>query len=295
MDGIVIGVDESASAACALRWGVAHAALHDRPTIALLAWSFGDQHQTTACPEFDPGYGRPEASRDLDAIVGRALGGPHPEIRRRVACGPAAGELIAASQGADLVVIGARGMGGFRGLLLGSVSREVVFGARSPVAIVRSTRLTADGPIVVGVDGSDTARGALRWAIAEGRARRCAVVAVRTWHRAGLGLGEHDAHLERTAIEEATARALDREIAQCEPASDHSIEPRVVEGLPARVLLEAGRVASMVVVGSRGHRTATGLVLGSVSDHVVHHADCPVIVVPPTSLSADDRRRGMGP
>ena len=286
MDGIVIGVDESESAACALRWGVAYAELHRRPATALMAWSYRDQHPFEPNATFDVDYGRHEACRDLDVIIERALGAPHPAVRRRAACGVAADELLSASHGADLMVIGARGMGGFRGLLLGSVSRGVLYGSASPVAVIRSMPSAPDGPIVVGVDGSATARGALQWAIAEARAQRCPVVAVWTWHVSAPGAGDVYIHTDAASMEEATVNALEREVAQCESAScSVAIERRVVQGFPAAVLVEASRTASMVVVGSRGHRAATGLFLGSVSDQVAHHAEGPVIVVPPGALS----------
>src|SRR4051812_38079927 len=116
MDGIVIGVDESASAACALRWGVGHAAVHQRPATALMAWTSRDQHSRDRGASFDLHYGHQQADRDLDAIVEQALGDEHPELRRRVACAAPATALVAASHDADVVVVGARGMGGFREL-----------------------------------------------------------------------------------------------------------------------------------------------------------------------------------
>jgi hypothetical protein len=86
-----------------------------------------------------------------------------PPAAAAAVCGSPADELLRESAGADLVVIGARGMGGFKGLLLGSVSRAVLHGAAAPVAVVRMGASDSDGPIAVGVDGSATARRASDW------------------------------------------------------------------------------------------------------------------------------------
>ena len=281
MEGIVIGVDESDGAAAALRWGVDHGDLHRRPCTAVLAWTFRDQHQLDA--SFDLNYGRREASRDLDAILARALVVPHPTLSRRVVTGRPADELIAASHDADLVVVGARGMGGFKGLLLGSVSREVLHGASCPVAVVRAPG-EPDGPIVIGVDGSTTSRGALRWAIEEARVRGCRLIALATWHVSAIDENPRLAHADAQSMAESADRLLEREVAQC-ARPDVAIERRVMMGFPAGALVDESRTASMVVMGSRGHRTATGLLLGSVSDQVTHHADCPVVVVPPGAVA----------
>jgi nucleotide-binding universal stress UspA family protein len=104
-------------------------------------------------------------------------------------CGNPAAELIAASKTADLVVVGARGAGGFKGLLIGSVSREVLNEASCPVAVVRNPPGDPAAPIVVGIDGTSTARAALGWAVTEGRARRRRVVALTTWQLAYTGDG----------------------------------------------------------------------------------------------------------
>ena len=166
----------------------------------------------------------------------------------------------------------------------------MLFGAAAPVAVVRSPPAGPDGPIVVGVDGSDTSRGALRWALAEAGVRRCPVVAVWTWHVSALGAGDVYAHTDPAALSEATAQALEREVARCESASNVvAVERRVVQGFAAAVLVDASRTASMVVIGSRGHGAATGLFLGSVSDQVTHHADGPVVVVPPGAVPGGAR------
>ncbi len=288
MEGIVIGVDESAAARSALRWGVEHATLHDRPATVLMAWSYRDQHHLDPAAPFELTYGRQEAQRDLDAIVEHALDAPSPRLQRRAVCGSPADELLRASVGADLVVIGARGMGGFAGLLLGSVSRAVLHGAAAPVAVVRAGASDPNGPIVVGVDGSATARRALSWAIDEASVRGCSVVAIHTWHISATGEGYIGAHMDATSMADTAKRMLEREVARCTSGAT-PVERRVEVGFPAAVLVEASHTASMVVVGSRGHRTATGLLLGSVSEQVSHHASGPVVVVPPGAAESHVR------
>jgi nucleotide-binding universal stress UspA family protein len=78
------------------------------------------------------------------------------------------------------------------------------------------------------------------------------------------------------------AETLDKAIAEARNATGQAaaeIHPHVVEGNPAQALLDLAKGADLVVVGSRGHGGFTGALLGSVSQHVVHHAPCPVVVV----------------
>jgi nucleotide-binding universal stress UspA family protein len=286
MDGIVIGVDESASAMQALRWGVDHADLHERPATVVMAWTFRDQHHLDPATPYDTAYSRREAGRDLDAIIERALDRPHPGLSRRAVCDRPADALIAASHDADLLVVGARGMGGFKGLLLGSVSREVLYGSTAPVVIVRNPLDHPDGPIVVGVDGSAVARRALSWATAEAAFRDRPLIALHVWNLGTLGEGHLFAHADASAAADTATRLLDREVSQCAAvAPPASVERRVHHGLPAASLVEASRTASLVVIGSRGQRSAAGLLLGSVSDQVTHHAACPVVVFPPSPVT----------
>jgi nucleotide-binding universal stress UspA family protein len=289
MAGIIIGVDESDGAAAALRWGVAHATRHHEPVTAVLAWTFRDQHHLDAHAPFEPSYGHHEACRDLDAIVARALEGGGDDIGRRAVCGGAADALIDASADASLVVVGARGMGGFKGLLVGSVSREVLNRSHAPVAVVPELAVDTDGPVVVGIDGSPTSRLALAWALDEARATRSRLVAVHTWRLAGIGDAYASAHLAVGALLDGATRLLERELEQ---ADTHGveIESRLEEGSAAAALVEASTTASLVVVGSRGHRPLTGLVLGSVSDQVAHHARSTVVVVPPSAIVTADAR-----
>jgi nucleotide-binding universal stress UspA family protein len=130
---VVAGVDGSAGSAQALRWAAQEARVRGAVLRAVCVWSFLNQ----AGKEFDPGYGEADALRVLDEAVA-GLGADAEEVRvERVAVNdlPARG-LLEAAAGADLLVVGARGLGGFQGLLLGSVSHQVAQHAPCPVVIV---------------------------------------------------------------------------------------------------------------------------------------------------------------
>ena len=138
--------------------------------------------------------------------------------------------------------------------------------------------------IVVGVDGSESSQRALGWAVDEARFRRCTVEAVHVWQLPVLmgtpfGTVPIDVDAEGAAAQTQLDAIVDAVDAK---GLDAPIERTFTTGVPARRLLEiaAERDADLVVVGSRGHGGFTGLLLGSVSQQVTHHAHCPVVVVP---------------
>ncbi len=140
--------------------------------------------------------------------------------------------------------------------------------------------------IVVGVDGSETASAAFRWATAEAVARGATVVAVHAWHDVYVG-GEYPAAstmLVPTLYRDAAQGVLDAAVDLEEGGEPRvTVERVLVHGSPAHALLEAAKGADMIVVGSRGRGGFGGLLLGSVSQQVVHHAPCPVVVIPASS------------
>lgn len=133
--------------------------------------------------------------------------------------------------------------------------------------------------IVVGVDGSEEALHALDWAVDEGRRRGATVEVVHAWTTPHVDPYLPVA-LDTETFREGAQRALDAAVAGIEDdALGPTIEPKLVYGSPAHVLLEAAQGADLLVVGSHGMGGFVGMLLGSVSHHVLHHATCPVVVV----------------
>ena len=142
-----------------------------------------------------------------------------------------------------------------------------------------NTSLPSSHRIVVGVDGSDSSMRALDWAITQAELTKASVLVVAVWHwpaALGWGIPLAPPYIPTQETETVLADVLDP-IRTKHP--DVTIESRVVEGHPAPALIEVSREADLLVVGSRGHGEFAGMLLGSVSEHCVSHASCPVLVL----------------
>jgi nucleotide-binding universal stress UspA family protein len=289
MRGIVTGVDGSEHAAAALRWAHREAQLHGWPLSAVLTWTFLDQHHADPEVTFHPDYGDAEAQAALDAYVTKALGPDGTaSTTRTVTCGLAAPSLLEASADASLLVVGARGLGGFQGLLLGSVSQQCVHHTTRPIAIVRTpehpTGEDTMERIVVGVDGSETSRRALRWAVEEARLRGAALEVVLAWHMPYIaGYPYAGVGFDPNTFEQDGRKSLDEVVDAVDTTGVAKVDRILTVGDAASALLSAATGADLLVVGSRGLGGFAGLLLGSVSHHVTHHATCPVVIIPPES------------
>jgi len=286
MRGLLVGVDGSDSAAAALTWAAREADLHDWPLTAVLAWRVLNQPHDDATAGFDPDFGASDALAALDGYVQRALG---PERAGRVSLQPVCElpvrALLDASAGADLLVVGTRGRGGFSGLLLGSVSQHLVHHITRPIAIVRpiaAPQASAPERIVVGVDGSATAQAALLWAIDEAKLRGATLTVVHAWQMPYAGGYPYAGPaLETTPFEEAAQQVLDGALAAvADRTQDLEIVPMHLSGLPAWTIIDAAQGADLVVVGARGLSGFKGLLVGSVSQQLAHHAPCPLVIIP---------------
>lgn len=134
---IVVGVDGSEGADRALRYAVDEAERRGGTVDAVLVWALLDQPGVPEERPFDPAFGEAKARAYLDEAVARVVG-DHPGVTVNpvVVCDLPARGLLEAAAGADLLVVGARGLGGFAGLLLGSVSQQVVNHAPCPVVVI---------------------------------------------------------------------------------------------------------------------------------------------------------------
>ena len=238
-----------------------------------------------------------DLARDLgEAMVHQELGdAPRLAVRVEPCDGAPAKALVERSASADLVVVGARGQGGFEGLRLGSVADEVRRHASCTVIVVHETSQPAataphptdapPRPVVVGVDESPGARRALRFALREAHLRAAKLVVVSAYRPSDrLELeslaGPHDAPGPdpQPAL---TAMSAERMLEGEPGAADLEHDLEITAGKPSKVLLDAARrlEPSMLVVGARGLGGFAGLLLGSVSESVSRHANCPVAVV----------------
>jgi nucleotide-binding universal stress UspA family protein len=143
--------------------------------------------------------------------------------------------------------------------------------------------------LVVGVDGSDGAQEALRYALGEARLRGAGLRAVTAWHMPTMAYasGGMVPDVDPTVFEESASAALDAALAALGAQADGVEIERVVRmGQPAQVLVEEARDADLLVVGSRGHGGFAGLLLGSVGHQCAMHSLCPVVIVHQPSAPA---------
>ena len=269
--------------------GGREAELRGWPVTALLVWGFLDQHHVDPEAPFDPNYTGRDAVAALDAYVERAVGAERAAgVHRAGRCATSpASALIDAAADASLLVLGARGLGGFKGLLLGSVSQHCLHHASSPVAIVRTppaprTSEVEMEQIIVGVDGSQPSREALRWAADEARLRQASLQVIMTWHTPFVGGHPYvGPAFEPSVFERDARKTLDELVDAVDTTGIPQVDRILTLGDAAASLLTASKDADLLVVGSRGLGGFAGLLLGSVSHHLAHHATCPLVIIPP--------------
>lgn len=281
---LVVAIDGSEQAAGALAWAVREAQLRSAALTVVHAFEVGRLAGRGA-------HQRGEAEA-IELVRAALDGADYSRIDVNIAVTPAmgrqvAGALLHAARDADLLVLGSRGLGGFPGLLLGSVSQQVAAHATVPVAVIPQVESTGSLPeatsVVVGVDGSAPSRRALAWGIDEGRLRGEPVEAVLvrppvdpvTADATATELGA----LDERADERARSHLLTI-VRDTLGARDADVRPRVLTGHPAHALVaHAARSASVLVLGSRGWGGFTGLLLGSVTLQCLTHAQIPIVVI----------------
>ncbi|EEP69829.1 UspA domain-containing protein [Micromonospora sp. ATCC 39149] len=281
---VVVGADGSESSLRAVRLAAGEAARRNRPLRVVhgFIWPLLRVPLGPA-PGGPPGAGlRHQAERLVaEAVAEAETAAPDVRITGEIIDGEAAAVLVGESPTAVMIVVGDRGLGGFATLVLGSVAVKVAAYADCPVLVARGAART-DGPVVVGVDGSALSHAAVEFAAEAATVRGVTLRAVHAYrHPASTGPGDmqplvHDKRELRSEEERVLAESL---AGLGERWPQLPVEAAAVRDRPVAALTEASRGAQLLVVGGRGRGEFTGLVLGSVSHAVLHHADCPVAVV----------------
>ncbi|MFI9344678.1 universal stress protein [Streptomyces sp. NPDC052773] len=284
---ITAGVDGTEESHAALAWAAREAVRRGRGLRVVHAWRFAPHETVDGDRDTQARWVRKATESAVQEVTERHTG---LDVTTEVAEGDAVGTLVAAAAEAELLVLGSRGHGRVVGFLLGSVGQQVIAEAAAPVVLVRSGGRAADEAegreIVVGQEGDpEDGAAALRFAFETAAARGATLRAVRAWtlppvfaySPASLKLLDEaggPVPYEKKALSEALQPWRER-FPQV-PVVEH-----VEMGSAGQVLLDVSARAQLVVVGRRARRTAVGARIGSVAHGVLHHAPCPVAVVPP--------------
>lgn len=285
---IVVGVEWADSARRAALWA-AEEAVRRRAVVRLV------HAVNVSALTFAGGYTPPadffasieETSRHQPELLRELIHGRHPELEVELANphGHPATVLLDESREACFVVLGAPEQNAVYGAVVGATSVTVAAHAKCPTAIIRedSSAPTA-GPVVVGVDGSPTSEAALALAFEEASLRHAELVAVHGWsdfvsdreYRGACRLV-----IDWNGVENQERETLAERLAGWQEKYPEVVVHRVVgRQRAAALLLTQARRAQLLVVGTRGRGGFTGLLLGSVSQKLIHHAGCPLVVTP---------------
>ena len=277
LGSILVGYDGSADSVHALSWADEMAGKAPRPLHVLI--SSVDRTQVF---EFGHDWHVAKMARLESDARDRLKESKAPEFSVAVVDDPPTAALIDASDQASLVVVGARGHSLLSGVLIGSVSQHVSQHSLCPVVVVRPPRHALER-VIVGVDGSPGSSAALEFAAERASRAGAALTVIHAWrslsHGGGSVSGEpfEDRFHEET---QAAERVLSEAVAGLgETYPDVKVGTEAIPVSPSRCLADASAAASLLVVGSRGRGAFAGMLLGSTSQSVLHHAQCSVAVV----------------
>lgn len=297
---VIVGVDGSTTAHAALVWAT-EAAVRRREQLRIVHGLGMPMVMGTFSNSKSERYRSSEATREaghtlLTESAEYARGArPGLDVATVLASEDAPAVLLNEAKHGDVIVVGSRGLGAVRAIMLGSVSVRASSHAPCPVVIVPESddRDRHRGKVVVGVDGSDSSRRALRFALHHALATGSEVVVVNSWEvplpadQASLAADVQSLHedvFDRQS-EEVVAGVLAEVID--DRTENLDISAVRMQANPVEALLKAGEEADLIVVGSRGRGGVRGLVMGSTSQGVLHNARGPVAVLPPHSDETD--------
>ncbi|EMD25653.1 universal stress protein [Amycolatopsis azurea] len=288
---IVAGIDGSRPARTAALWAADDASLRGLPLRLVHVYRVPVAKMSGVLPPEDAiraGFarqGQEWVSQAREAILSRF---PKLVVETAVREWSAVPALIQESTTATMVVLGSRGLGGFTGPLIGSTAVSLARDGHCPIVVARGRRpedpLPEKGGIVVGTDGSPTSEAALGFGFDEARLRDTELIVVRTWSEVfdHGAIRPHFLDVDAARIESDERKSVEEQVAPWrDKYPEVPVQVVVRRGRPIRTLLEFGTRARLVVVGCRGRGGFEGMLLGSTSQALVAHAECPVAVIRP--------------
>ena len=258
---IVVGIDGSPGASRALDWALSWGEIVGAP-VRFIAAEAVPPGRTAGSPELG---GTAQAVVDAELARLRESGADAGAEAEAVVAHPVSA-MIAQSREAGAVVVGTRGSGAYQGNVIGSIAGAIAASAHCPTVVIppgAPERHDAEGPIVVGFDGSEASLGAARIAVSAAAAEGRAVVLI----QAEIGSTSPDEPLDHIADQLKSEHP------------DVTIELRATAEDAAEALTAASAEAAFVVVSSHGHRGVPGFLLGSTARALVQTAQAPVIVL----------------
>ncbi|WP_328500531.1 universal stress protein [Streptomyces sp. NBC_00457] len=294
---VIAGVDGSAESLAAAEWAAREALRRERPLRLVHVWNW---HPRQAGSEMANAAQRHLARRSLRQAEERVRAAcPGVRVEDEQMEGPATPALLKAAEGADLLVLGSRGLSGFTGFLVGSVALGVVAKASRPVVLIRagdepedehlpavdgsaSTR-TGYRDVVLGLDLGDPCDEVIEFGFQEARLRRARLRVVHAWQPpSAISLGPGDIALVDDPYRGEEWQGFLSAVLQV--WRDKYPDVEVVECVPkdkaTTALVRAASGASLLVVGHRLAERPVGPRTGPVTHAAIHHVGCPVAVVP---------------
>ena len=283
---IVVGIDGSSHAAKALGWAMHLAAPRETAVIPVLVWEYPRVPMSPYPIDFPEVTSESLQTANCEAaaaLIARAIeeSGLSNVTEPIVVRGRAGTELCRVAEDADLLVLGSRGLGGFAGLVLGSVSAHCANAAACPVAVVPDTVLAEPkfDEVYVGVDESENASEAIDWAD-EWAPESATLHLVHAW-QLPIVLDGYNNWIDEDTCTAAATRLVATAAKQVD---DHEVECIAAQTDARSDLVKLASQGDLLVIGARTHRGIGRLLLGSVASAAIHHLEVPTVVVPPVRL-----------